>query len=161
VIQSLPQALSSDRPFSLRQQFADAWYDLHNPDQTTTPMSVRFTTRREDFAPNLDELKIQHVVLYFARAAGQSYEVQNAQLRFTATGTAGAVGGAASSIDGIISTRRGNAAAWHPMQTKAPFGTWELTLPNTAEMKHRFKNEQIDDILFVLTYAGRAPAWPM
>ena len=34
-------------------------------------------------------------------------------------------------------------------------GTWELALPNTEEMKNRFKNEEIDDILLVLTYAGR------
>ena len=39
-------------------------------------------------------------------------------------------------------------------------GTWELTLPNTEEMKDHFKNEEIDDILLVLTYAGRTPAWP-
>jgi hypothetical protein len=28
------------------------------------------------------------------------------------------------------------------------------------EMKNHFKNEVIDNILLVLTYAGRAPAWP-
>jgi hypothetical protein len=39
-------------------------------------------------------------------------------------------------------------------------GTWDLALPNTEEMKNRFKNSEIDDILLVLTYAGRTPAWP-
>jgi hypothetical protein len=39
-------------------------------------------------------------------------------------------------------------------------GTWELALPNTEEMQNRFKNEGIDDILLVLTYTGRTPAWP-
>jgi hypothetical protein len=161
VVAALPQTASADRPFSLRYQFADAWYDLHNPDQAAAPMVVRFTTRREDFPPNLDELRIEHVVLYFARRAGQAVEVQNAQLLFTRQGDTNAVGGAASSIDGIISTRRGNAGAWQPMQTRDPVGTWELTLPNTTEMKNHFASDAFDDILFVLTYAGRTPAWPM
>ena len=43
---------------------------------------------------------------------------------------------------------------------KSPVGEWELALPNTGEMKNRFKNEEIEDILFVITYSGRTPAWP-
>jgi hypothetical protein len=49
VIQTLNPNLSADRPFSFRNQFADQWYDLHNPEQTKTPMTVRFQTVREDF----------------------------------------------------------------------------------------------------------------
>jgi Tc toxin complex TcA C-terminal TcB-binding domain len=44
VIQSLRSTVNADRPFSFRSQFADQWYDLHNPEQTSTPMTVRFTT---------------------------------------------------------------------------------------------------------------------
>jgi len=43
---------------------------------------------------------------------------------------------------------------------KAPFGEWELALPNTDELKSRFQNEEIEDILFVITYSGRTPEWP-
>ena len=123
-------------------------------------MTVRFATRREDFPPNLDTLRIEHVVLCFARAADRSFEVQNAQLQFTPQGQTTAVGGGATSLDGIISTRRGNAGAWQPMLTRTPVGTWELALPNTPEMKDRFANEEIEDILFVLTCSGHTPAWP-
>jgi receptor-binding and translocation channel-forming TcA subunit of Tc toxin len=107
VIQSLRPALSADRPFSFRNQFADQWYDLHIPDQTSTPMAVRFTTLREDFPPNLDGLRIQHVVLYFARADGHLFEVPVTSLHFTEQGSSGFVGGGATSIHGAISTRRG------------------------------------------------------
>jgi len=69
-------------------------------------------------------------------------------------------GGGAVSVDGIISTRSGNAGSWAAMITKTPFGEWELTLPNTEEMRNRFKNEDIQDMLFVITYAGRTPEWP-
>jgi hypothetical protein len=46
------------------------------------------------------------------------------------------------------------------MQGKAPFGEWELALPNTEDMRNRFTNEEIEDILFVVTYSGRTPEWP-
>jgi hypothetical protein len=70
------------------------------------------------------------------------------------------MGGAANSIDGMISTLRGNASSWTSMIGKSPFGKWVLTLPNTQEIKNRFKNEEIEDILFVITYSGRTPEWP-
>jgi hypothetical protein len=160
VVQRLSPSLSADRPFSFRQQFADQWYDLNNPDQTVTPMTVRFSTRREDFPPNLESLKIQQVILYFVRAAGKSFEVPVTHLRFTEQGVGGSVGGGATSIDGVISTRRGNAGSWTAMIGKTLIGEWELALPTTQEMKNRFKNEEVEDLLLVITYSGRTPEWP-
>jgi hypothetical protein len=166
VIRRLAPQLSLDRPFSFRQAFSDQWYDLHNPDQTATPMTVRFTTSRADFPPNLDDLTMQQIVLYFARANGEAFEVPVEQFHFTEALTgarlpdAGQASGAVS-LDGIISTRRGNAPNWTSMIGKKPVGEWELVLPNTEEMQSRFQNEQIEDILFVITYTGRTPAWPV
>jgi len=126
--ESLPfsRLLIADRPFSFRNQLADQWYDLHNPDQTPVPMTVRFTTSRDDFPPNLDDFRIQQIVLYFSRAEGESLEVPVLSLRFRERGSAGAVGGGAISIDGAISTRRGNAGIWISMIGRAPFGEWEM-----------------------------------
>jgi hypothetical protein len=44
---------------------------------------------------------------------------------------------------------------------KSSFGKWVLTLPKTNEIKNRFKNEEIEDILFVISCSGRTPEWPM
>jgi hypothetical protein len=159
VIDTLPSKVSANRPFSFRHQFADQWYDLHNPDQTATPMMVRFRTRREDFPPNVENLKIEHVLLYFPRTTGTLFEVP-AALHFTPEGGMAAIGGEATSVDGVISTRRGNAGSWTLMIGHSPVGEWELSLPSTDEMKNRFKNEEIEDILFVITYSGRTPEWP-
>ncbi|UCF04151.1 MAG: hypothetical protein JSV33_09360, partial [bacterium] len=81
-------------------------------------------------------------------------------LKFTEQGSTGPIGGGATSIDGVISTRRGNAGSWTTMIGKSPVGEWELALPNTEEMKNRFKEEEIEDILFVITYQGNTPEWP-
>jgi hypothetical protein len=159
VIQTLNPNLSSDRPFSFRNQFADQWYDLNNPERTKTPMKVKFQTFREDFPPNVDDLRIQQVLLYFVRTSEKTVDIPTAELRFTEQGNQGTVGGSATPIDGIISTRRGNAGSWTAMIGKTPVGEWELTLPNTEEVKQRFQKEEIDEILFVITYSGRTPEW--
>ena len=144
VIQTLKPTVSSDRPFSFRNQFADQWYDLHNPEQTSAPMTVRFTTLREDFPPNVESLKIQHLVIYFIGANATAPEVPVSHLRYTPRDEPGTVGGGATSIDGIISTR---------------LVTWERVLPNTDTVKGWFKDEQIEDIALIISYAGRTPAW--
>jgi hypothetical protein len=108
----------------------------------------------EVWAPDLD------MGIYFARADGKSFEVPVTHLRYTELDTVGAVGDAATSVDVVISTHRGNVGSWTAMQGQSPAGEWELALPNTEEMRNRFKKEEIEDILLVITYSGRTPAWP-
>ena len=162
VIQGLDPNVSSDRSFSFRDQFSDQWYDLHNLNQTGTPLTVKFKTLREDFPPNLDALSIQQVVMYFVRSSDATYEaVEVSKFSFTADGSSDKVGGAAISIDDIISTRRGNASSWTAMLGKSPFGEWELSFPDNPQMRQLFAKEQFVDILLVISYQGRLPAWPM
>jgi hypothetical protein len=153
--------MSADRPFSFRHQFADQWYDLHNPNQTLTPMTVQFRTRREDFPSNIEGLKIQHILLYFVRADGADFEVPVTHLNFTEQGQSTPAGGSATTVDGVISTRRSNGTDWVQITgDRTPFGTWELALPDSEEIRNRFRNVEIEDILFVITYQGQTPNWP-
>jgi hypothetical protein len=160
VLTQLDDHRSGDRAFSFRHQLADAWYDLHNPDQTATPMTVRFRTQREDYPANIDDPRIRHVTLYFARSDGSSFEVPVTHLHFVEEGTTTPEGGGSTTIDGIISTRRGNAGSWVSLLGKRPVGEWELALPDTSEIRGRFQDEEIFDILFVIAFEGLAPAWP-
>ena len=160
VIQTLDPELSVDRPFSFREQFPDQWYELSNPDQSATPMSVHFKTTRADFVPNIDDLSIQHLLLYFAPTNTKPIEIRNVRLMFKELGNETPVGGSADSIDGIISTRRANGNKWLPITRKPPSGEWELELPKDDTTKNLFKNGKIQDILFVITYSGRTPEWP-
>ncbi len=160
VIHELDRTISADRPFSFRHQFADQWYDLHNPDRTATPMTVRFTTRPEDFPPNLDALSVEHVLLYFARKDGVVKEIPITHFMFQEAGSAGAIGGGSVTVDGLISTRKSHGASWLAMIGKSPVGQWELALPNNGGLRARFQNEEFDDILLVITYRGQTPEWP-
>jgi hypothetical protein len=171
VIKMLDPKLSGERSYIFTSQFADAWYDLHNPDQSETPMVVKFKTWREEFPPNLEDLKIKQVLLFFSRALDEfaeeePWEVEVKHLRFTPQGATDPIGGSATSIDGVISTRRGNGTSWISMIGKAPAGEWELSFmfddpAKNKEIRERFKKGEIWDILLVITYGGRTPAWPL
>ena len=113
-----------------------------------------------DFPANLSDIRIQQVILYFARVAGATFEVTVSSLQFFEAGSPAAVGGAATSVGGVISTRSGNAASWIPMIGKSPFGTWQLTLPDTQVVRDWFTGQQITDILFDITYTASTPPWP-
>jgi len=154
VIDTLPPTRSGNRPFSFRHQFPDAWYHLHNPDQTG--MTVSFKTRREDFPPNIERLKIDQVLLYFASATDEPIEI-TATLLFKLHGEEPALGGEATTVDGMISTRR---SAWPLLPGVSVIGEWTLVLPNTPRIQTLFKDEKIEDILFVITYSGLTPKWP-
>ena len=168
VIQKLPTTLSLDKPFSFRHQFADAWYDLNNPDlvhDPQKPMEVFLATGKEDFPPNLDNLTIEHVSLFIARKYGVTEEV-NLDLKFTRTGSpAGPFGGAAVTSNGVASTRQDTLDAWDSIKGE-PFGEWTLAFeddpddPAKQKMRNLLKAGQVDDILFVITFNGKTAGWP-
>ena len=160
VLQQLDNQTSAERPYSFQNDLADQWYDLNNPDLTATPMTVQFTTAASDFPPDLDDIRIQQVVLYFARSDGATFEVPVNSLKFAANGSTTSVGGGARSVNGLISTRSGNAAAWMQMIGKSPFGVWTLDLPDTQIVRDWFANGMIEDILFVITYSAQTPPYP-
>jgi hypothetical protein len=93
VIQQLEDAVSAERVFSLRDQFADQWYALHNPDGASAPMAVNFSLTSEDFPPNVAGLRIQQALLAVARVEGHTFEIESAQLMFTPEGETAPVGG--------------------------------------------------------------------
>jgi hypothetical protein len=121
-------------------------------------MAVSFTTRREDFPPNVFDLKIEYVKLYLALKPEVTQPKINLDLRFIEQGKMIAVGGGASVVDGI--------AKWATAMNNAEslVGSWTLTFTNDddndEQIRNLFANDQIEDILFVITFGGRTPEWP-
>jgi hypothetical protein len=81
-------------------------------------------------------------------------------LHFTEQSGTVDLGGGASSIKGVISTRRGNAGSWAAMIGKSPIGEWELALPDNEQTQELFATDMMKDILLVLTYSGRHRSGP-
>ncbi len=172
VVEELDVDVDGERPFSFRNQFADQWYDLNNPDQTSTPMKVTFTVTKQDFPANIRELKIRNLMMYFVKSDEmdpldandeaniiQINELPVEALRYTPKGskTSKEVKNA-TARDAIISTRKNNGAGWASFIGTGIEGTWELEFKQ--EFKGLFQNAKITDILFVIGYKGEAPEWP-
>lgn len=165
MIKDLDQTVSADRPFSFRHQFADAWYDLHHPElvqEPKKPLEASFSTRREDFPPNVTELKIEHITLYIAQKTGNSDPI-NLTLKFSGQDSAGTTPySATTNKTGIAGTREGNAGSWIRItgNGKSPVGKWTLALEDKPEIRKLFEDDQIEDILFVITFGGKSAEWP-
>lgn len=151
---------SADRAFSFRNQFADAWYDLSNPEQTATHISVGFQIIPEDFPPNVENIRIENISLYIARRSGKNVEFESVDLSLEQPG-GGPPGGVCRTENGLISTRLANGGGWLALRDSVPFGAWRLSLPYTEQTTLWFKDGDVTDILFVITYAGRLPEWPL
>jgi hypothetical protein len=132
-------------------------------------MVVSVNVDREDFPLNLDDLRLQNVVLYFAPARNASqHTVEVANLTLTRANTTFSGGAASTDDKGIISARR-TGSNWNgsiiAQPDQRPYGMWELSLNygdslKDAAIRTRFKDGAFDDILLVLTYAGSGPTWP-
>lgn len=113
---------------------------------------MRLTLDRADFPSNLDEPTIDQVVMYLAPIANEPVAPTKVTLRHASQG------GQAQSSNGVISTRRGNAAAWEGLRSHPPMGEWELTFdPDAGPL---FDDGLLADILLVIGYTGRPPKWP-
>lgn len=168
------RGFSADRSFSFRNEFADAWYDLNNPDLVEPPavaMKVSVETFREDFPPNLEDLQVQQVIVYFVQNEGKSVKVTMDGFSFTPPATdlvpnpnSIDFGSADSDDRGVISTRQNK---WMNISQAQVAGTWTFSLPNDPALKNRFiehkiyQKGDIKDILFVITYSGQTLMWPV
>lgn len=157
VMHDLGRELSYDRALSFLHELSDAWYALHNPSPGGRP-TVRFKTTRSDYAPNMENLRIQHVAMLFTLTDGPPEVITVSKLGLSTSGGP-AVGGGGSTTDGLISTRRGNAN-WSALQGREPIGEWELTFPDTPLSRTLLTSGRIADIILVITYEGLSPAWP-
>ena len=158
VLTQLDNRVSADRSYSVRDDFPDPWYDLHQPpDDPHSPVTVQLRTQTQDFPPNLEDPQLTQLLLFFTRTDPASDEAAVDGLTLTRDDGAVAAG-AATTIGGVISTRRANGASWLPLTGGPPTAQWQLQLP--ASTATRIRNEDITDILLVISYTGRTPDWP-
>jgi hypothetical protein len=159
VVRALRNTVRLERAYSLRQDFADAWYDLHNPDQSATPMQVALDIAREDFPPNLDRLAIEQLIVHVGVDRGAPFDLP-ITLSFEPEGSTARFLGTATAVDGTVSTRRANGSSWTPMLGASPVGSFVLSLPDSPALRSRFTAEEIGDILFIVSFRGSTPSWP-
>jgi hypothetical protein len=140
-----------DRALSIRRDFADAWYALHDPAGGTT-RTATLDLVREDFPTQLDQLRVGNVALYAVPAGGDPLPA------FGVTLLRDGRGGQAQAAEGVISTRAANAPAWGAIRDATPVGPWSLTVDDRAVAL--LDGGDIEDLMLIVGYEGQAPAWP-
>lgn len=162
VIQELDRTVQASRSYSIRDDFPDLWYDLHDRARPQAPITMALPVAASDFPSNLDEIATENLTLFLVPGGGdRATGPVRVSLTFRPDGQTTAVGGPASSTgDGIVSTRMGNAPAWIPALDRSPFGEWTLSFPEPVAVGDLLAEEVISDIVLVLGYSGRTPAWP-
>lgn len=167
VVKMLGTTSSADCGFSLRNQFPDLWYELNNPEQSKTPMTVTFETQNGDVVPNIRQPKIENLVLFFISKdnLGDTDDGKlTVKLSFEPTGSEVGSGsqGEARPLEGVISTRRTDGMKWLGFIGQPVSGKWTLqfTDEDHTRVASYFKDEKILDIAFIVTYGGQLPPWP-
>jgi hypothetical protein len=160
VISQLDRSVLATRAYSVRDQFPDQWYDLHNPGPDGR-LSIEFPVSASDFPANVSEVTTGQLTLLVVLADDQEPTPVRLDVRFTpADGTDPVDATAVSTSDGVISTRIGNAAGWTPLLQRSPVGSWRLTFPEQAKVRALLDGDRITDVAFVITYSARTPEWP-
>src|SRR5262249_49375480 len=124
VIDELSTDFAAERGFSFKNQFADQWYDLNNPELSDTPMNVKFSTAKADFPANIKDIGIRNLLMYFVydqdyldeQTKNQnSVEIDIVGLSFKPKGSADdfvPTNYEAATVDRLISMRRSNGGPW-------------------------------------------------
>lgn len=154
VLNEINREISFNRAFSFKNNFPDQWYELANVLSGVDEFGVTFTTKREDFPAGVDIQYASRLVLYFVRADNSVDEINIAD--FNITSNANTYAG--TTVNGIFNAQNLLLGLTNPL----PFQTWRLEFDNTGDVNRLlFLNEDITDILFVITCNGELPEYPM
>jgi hypothetical protein len=165
VVQKMPPISGGDIAFSVKSDLPDIWYELANPADTTTPLTVTLPIRRQNYPPQLDGLSTEAIVVIVRPVDGKDSVSAVLTPSFSAGGQPVSAPGLALQ-NGVISTRRSGAVAWSTLLGKATTtGTWTFAIADDptsgapAPVRDRLATGEVDDILIVLTFSGTRPPW--
>ena len=141
---------------SVRRDYPDQWYELHNPPSATIPRTVALQVSAGDLPPNVGKAAVADIAVYLA-PADPLKPASKVEVDLT-HGNTSKPAGAVTDAGGVISTRRGNGASWQAISSADPpalvTGEWTLgLLPDGGALVDQ---GAIDDIIVVLSYTARA-----
>jgi hypothetical protein len=159
---------------SMRDRFADQWYDLHHADEVAPAQQYvsTLTLTADDLPRNLRGASVSQVSIYVdaplddddSPSTTPFKDRSHLELRLTR----GTMGGAAFTNQyGLISTRTGtgsgplytgNAGALVPLIGSTPAGDWTLTI-GPGRLRDRLAAGLVNDIYLIVEVEGNAPAY--
>lgn len=163
----LPTKIQSIRGFSFRREFADQWYELHNPGLAPTELRVRFDVTAADFPSGLRNIRVRRLSLYMpvtpdtrGNVVDLSQDEATREIGL-AIGEGGVIAKQGLNSDHlIISQSDGEAWFIQLPDSLSPFGRYTLVLPAKQAVLDLLRADRIEDIVFAITYEADLPGWP-
>ena len=122
-------------------------------------MRATLPVTADDLPPHIQDLHVEQLSMFVVRADALADELTVPSMSHTAGGQT-VTTEAVTTTGGIISTRRPGGAPWNVHLGADPTGTWEIQLPDEAQVHSWFHDELIEDLVLVLTIGGTTPEWP-
>ena len=177
VVQQLGTERRQVVALSLRDRFADQWYDLHHAEEleAADQYRARLTLTAADLPRHLRNATVSQLSLYVDAPLDDATDptapspafTDRSHLELRLTRGAGVGGAAFTNQYGLISTRTGtgagplytgNAAALVPLLGAAPAGDWVLSIA-PGRLRERLAAGLVNDIYLILEVEGDAPAY--
>jgi hypothetical protein len=155
VLSDIENQFSFSRAFSFKNNFPDQWYELGNVLEGVSEFEVTFQTRKADFPAGLNSMEASRLILYFVRESGFVNEIT-----FDNFSLSDADGFDGTTVNGIFNADAMLQASSDPSSPLAPYQTWKLKFNNSDDVNRLlFLNEDITDILFVITCDAELPGY--
>jgi hypothetical protein len=164
----LPRTYSGVRVFSFRNELVDQWYALHNAPPAPIDLRATFTVDASDFPSGMSNVRVRRLTLYMPISADANGVIvdlskDNASKQIgLALGNDAAPALQALDSDSLIAAQSA-ADPWFrqlPAKTLSPVGTWTVVLPATQAILDLLRADQVQDILFAISYEADLPDWP-
>jgi hypothetical protein len=150
----------SERGFSIRNEFADQFYELNHPNETATPYKIDITVRPFDFPANVsyvtsDDVKL-YVMLKNIEPDEHPFEPQAGQVNvIPITFTAGNPNnGGAATVQANFALNKKGIAVTSDLTGIEPTGNWKFDFTNLRTL---IDEDKIMDIILVIAYSGELP----
>jgi len=163
-VQRLPRQISETRAFSVRNEFPDEWYTLHN--EPIENALIEFKITPNDFRPGLEAMTVNHARLLFLMD-DLTTQSMNVGFVFVATDSSAPSDDPLSPLLAVVppggaiaSTRR--SAEWmnSAVIVEKPFGTWAFTFPRADHpLLSVINNKKLNDVILEIDYRANLAAW--
>jgi hypothetical protein len=176
VVQRLNSSLAyqGERTFSLRQHFADEWYNLHHPeliDDVNLRLRPTLQISQSDFPPNLIDgsLKLSQLSIYLVRREGIADEIEITGLSWVYPDGTGLLPFSTTATittrNGLVTTRDLPASSTFAAlrDDKPPLGTLSFQLGGQIDGKpfeDAIRQGLITDIFVAVAIRAELPPWP-
>lgn len=141
--------ITADRAFSLKNDFADAFYQLNHPEEFTDGATVQIPISEFDFPAGISDIGLNEAKLYFLVKEEDRDTLFNGQHINGAINT--------TSLNGKLISSKGICNLGY---TGSPFGTWTLDFSDlikvTQNVNH-FADGKILDVILAFNYSGELP----